>query len=215
MFYSKWGVYQKLYLDLWVRPKLLNTYLEQIKTREKPLFIHINRTAGSSIANSLEITEAHHTFSAYKKLYQKKFNESFPEDLEVWTAIRNPFDKVVSEYYYRIQTNQNKMKTHPISFDDWVKKVFLEKDVAYRDREIMFIPQSEWLVGAEAYSLNIIKFESLQKDYKTLATKFSAKPLVWKKKTENFNYKVEFSEVSKKIISDVFKEDLDRFGYFF
>ena len=70
MFYSKWGVYQKLYLDLWVRPKLLNTYLEQIKTREKPLFIHINRTAGSSIANSLEITEAHHTFSAYKKLYR-------------------------------------------------------------------------------------------------------------------------------------------------
>ena len=98
MFYSTWWLYQKVYLDRLVRPHKLNKYLAQVKDGSKPLFIHINKTAGSSIAKSLEITEAHFTLSEYENIYKNKFGENLPQNIDIWTSIRNPFDRVCLLY---------------------------------------------------------------------------------------------------------------------
>ncbi len=215
MFYSTWWLYQKVYLDRLVRPHKLNKYLAQVKDGSKPLFIHINKTAGSSIAKSLEITEAHFTLSEYENIYKNKFGENLPQNIDIWTSIRNPFDRVASEYHYRIKTNQNKMQVNPISFDEWVKKVFVEKDPSYRDREIMFLNQNEWVKGTKNYNINFIRFENLQEDFQKLANEYKVESLPWKKKSDNLNYKETFSDISKETIFQVFKEDLNRFNYSF
>lgn len=215
MFYSKWWLYQELYLKKIVKPRNLNKYLWQVKRREKPLFIHINKTAGSSIAESLGITETHFTLKQYEKLYQKKFKEKIPVDTEIWTSVRNPFDKVSSEYYYRKKQDQNDMRKNAPSFDDWIQKTYVEKDPKYRDREIMFIPQSEWIAGSQDYNINLIHFENLESDYAPLGEKYGIQPLKWKKKSKNKDYKKVYSFDSKDIISNVFKEDLVQFNYTF
>ena len=214
MFYSRWWIYQEVYLKT-LRARRLNKYLHQVHDRSKPLFIHINKTAGSSIARSLGITEAHHTLREYEELYRKKFNEDIPDDIEIWTSVRNPFDKISSEYYYRIMRNYNKLGTNTIPFDEWVKRTYADKEPFYRDREIMFMSQSKWIESSKNYKVNLIRFENLNSDYKKVAEKYNGIPLVWKKKSDNKNYKDTFSEASKAIISEEFEEDLDRFNYSF
>lgn len=214
MFYNKWWLYQKVYLKA-VRKRQLKTYLEQVKAKEKPLFIHINKTAGSSIAKSLGITEIHYTLKQYEALYQKQFGQPLPLDTEVWTAIRNPYDKVTSEYFYRIKQNQNKMQSHPIEFEPWVVKAYEEKDKKYRDREIMFSPHSFWLESDNEYPLFIIRFENLQEDYQKCADKYGGQPLVWRKRSANKDYRSMYNARTKAIIKEVFAQDLERFNYAF
>ncbi|RFN57970.1 sulfotransferase family protein [Marixanthomonas ophiurae] len=212
MFYDEWWIYQKVYLKH-VRKKQVKKYLEQVRNKEKPLFIHINKTAGSSIAKSMGITEIHYTLAEYEQLYFNQFNETLPKDIAVWTSIRNPFDKVASEYFYRVKHNQNKMDTNPISFEQWVIKAYEQRDPFYRDREIMFNTQCSWIESEINYNISFIRFENLQEDYNKLALKYNGVPLVWKKKSKNKNYKDYFSERTKKIISNEFKEDLKHFNY--
>ncbi|MCT8341113.1 hypothetical protein MG296_13690 [Flavobacteriaceae bacterium TK19130] len=213
MFYRKWRLYHEVYLSKIIRPLQVHRYLHQVRDRKKPLFIHINRTGGTSIAHGLGITAIHHTFSEYEKLYQRKFKEPIPLDIEVYASIRNPFDKVASEYKYRIKTNQNAMGSHPISFEAWVQKAYVDKDPEYRDRNIMFWPQLKWLEGSEAYTVKFLHFERLQKEYLELSEKFGGKDLPWKKKTDDTAYSSIYTEKAKNIVSKVFKSDLETFNY--
>lgn len=210
MFYSKWWIYTNIYLK-WVRKQQLEKYLQQIKDGEKPLFIHINRTAGSSIANALQITEAHYTLAEYETLYKNKFKTSLPLDIELISSIRNPYDKVVSEYFYRKKTNQNNI--NKLSFADWVVEAYQKKNPKYRDREIMFLPQVFWLRGYEKYNLKLIRYENLGYDYKKLILPNSRRKLPWKKKTERKPIKEYYTKEIKAIIYNEFRKDFDIFKY--
>lgn len=214
MFYSKWWIYTNVYLKE-LKKIHVKRYLKQVKDGSKPLFIHINKTAGSSIARSLGITETHLTLREYEERYRKLFGEELPKDVEVWTAIRNPFDKVSSEYFYRIKHNQNNMKSNPIEFDAWIKEAYDLKNTKYRDREIMFRPHQYWFDSDHDYNINFIRFENLNEDYDAMRVKFGGETLVWKKKSSNNNYKDMFSEYSKAIIAREFKTDLQLFNYTF
>ncbi len=212
MFYSNWWLYQEVYLAV-VRRAQLNTYLTQLHAGEKPLFIHINRTAGSSIAAGLGVTEIHKTLEEYNALYLKKYKVQLPLEIPVITCVRNPFDRVASEYFYRIKTNQNMLATKPIAFEDWVVEAYWLKNKAYRDREIMFGPMQDWILTNRLHDLFIMRFESLEEDYKTLVNIYNAAALPWKKQTQRPCYKEVFTDVSREVVETVFKEDLNRFNY--
>ncbi|PVW15763.1 hypothetical protein [Marixanthomonas spongiae] len=215
MLYSRWWVYETVYLKKMVRPYTLNRYLKNIAQQKKPLFIHINKTAGSSIAQGLGITEAHYTVKEYEYLYFKKFGSQLPEQTAIWASIRNPYDRVCSQYYYRRKHNQNNLRSQLISIDEWIHKAYLEKDPFYRDRELMFMPQTHWLKTDNQYPVNFIRFENLEQDYKKLQLQYHAAPLPWKKKSETVDYRTVLSISSKAIITQVFQEDLNIFNYDF
>jgi hypothetical protein len=214
MFYSKWWIYKNIYLRI-NEKRLIKNYLKEVRAGDKPLFIHINKTAGSSIAKSLGITESHCSLETYEKLYEKYFNENFNENVKIWTAIRNPFDKVTSQYFYRIKTNQNKLGENTISFDEWVKAAFDDKDPIYRDWDLMFDTQSNWIKNNKSYQVNFIRFENLNDDYNKVASLYNGTSLAWRKKSSNKNYKEHFSDYSRAVIEREFKEDLERFNYSF
>ncbi len=213
MFYRKFGIYKNLYLKI-IRRKQVKKYLLQVHNREKPLYIHINKTAGSSIAKSLHITEIHHSLE-YELLYKKQFGTHIPYDIEIVASIRNPFDKVASQYFYRIKTNQNNLGENTLSFDKWIEMAFDKKMPFYRDRELMFSPQCKWIENSKKYLIRFIRFENLEKDYQEIANKYNGAPLTWKKKSSNKNYRTHYSKFSIKIIEEAFKEDLERFNYTF
>lgn len=212
MFYSKWWIYRNLYLE-YVRRQQVNSYLRQIKQESKPMFIHINRTAGSSIASGLGITQIHFTLLEYEQLYCKKYKRKLPNTLPVISCIRNPYDRVASEYYYRTMHNQNNLKTNPIRFEDWVVEVYWLKNKKYRDREIMFMPQYKWLESKGVYEFHLLRYETLAEDYKLLEQHYGATSLPWKKATNKPEYTEVFTAMSREIVEQVFKEDLKNFNY--
>ena len=69
------------------------------------LFIHINKTAGSSIERALNLRFEHKTAMEKRaELGSLRWRRAFK-----FSFVRNPWDKVASHYRYRVRTNQTGM----------------------------------------------------------------------------------------------------------
>lgn len=212
MIYKEWYLYKKVYLR-WIRSKQLKSYLQQIQSGAKPLFIHINRTGGTSITEGLGITAIHYTLAQYEQFWQQKFGHPLPLETPVFTAVRNPFERAVSQYFYRLKHNQNKLASQPLSFSDWLAQVHLEKNPVYRDREIMFMPQAHWIKGSQDYPKKIIRFEELMQDYNRLLKDYHPGELPWKKPSGRPPVSEVLSQADRELLLKVYAVDFKSFNY--
>jgi hypothetical protein len=180
------------------------------------IFIHINKTGGTSIAKAIGLPSKRHLTvkEVISIIGEDEFNKAF-----VFTVVRNPWDKVVSHYEYRVKTNQTKMADRHISFKQWVKQTYgKERNPLYYNNPLMFAPQSDWLKDREGVIrvAHIIKFESLAEDFreiaKTLGIHADLHHLNWTKREPYKNY---YDSETIQIVSDWFEEDIRRFGYRF
>lgn len=187
------------------------------KSRDRDfIFIHINKTGGTSIAKTIGLPfKRHLTAKDIIKLIGKdKWMHAYK-----FTVVRNPWDKVVSHYKYRVKTNQTNMAESKISFKDWVRCTYgKEKNDFYFDKPKMFQQQVEWLRDYEDNIVidKIIKFDRLNEGYKEVAETLNLeRNLPHLNKTKQNNYKSFYDDETKEIIADWFKEDIELFGYTF
>lgn len=194
--------------------------IEKIKTIrsryfDRFIFIHINKTGGSSIEKALNLPFEHKT--ALEKIeevgvcrWSKKVS---------FTVVRNPWDKVVSHYHYRVQTNQTGMGDGHIEFNEWVKKAYGEKDRRYYDQPRMFMPQVDWICDRNGKVLvdRILRFERLSEDFNSLAAelKIVARLPHVKKSKRKKDMRHYYDQESISIIYDCFLSDVNMFGYEF
>lgn len=215
------------YLKRLIKPSLYNSLAKKYSEKiiwggvEDPkfVFVHINKTGGTSLKTSLGLdfigkNFKHMTAVEIRDLLgQELFSQCFK-----CTVVRNPFDRVVSQYYHRKKTNQNKLNELNISFNDWVHLVFKEQDPQFLDNYTMFMPQLEWLTDNDGNLLVdfIGRFENLNEDFEKIKRKLNAKAaLPHKKKTKHKKYRDYFNKETKDIITDWFKKDLEYFKYIF
>src|SRR5438477_13059262 len=92
------------------------------------VFIHINKTDGSSIEKALGVRHEHRT--ALEKRAQ--LGEKFWVKKFKFAVVRNPWDKVVSHYHYRVQTNQTVLGANPMGFPEWVRRAYGNQDPVLR-----------------------------------------------------------------------------------
>lgn len=180
------------------------------------IFIHINKTAGTSIIKVIGKPFRKHLTAKeiIKTIGQKKWNNAYK-----FTVVRNPWDKVVSQYKHNVKLNKNQMTKKPISFKDWVSRTYgKNKDLKYYGRPQMYLPQVEWLKDFDE-KINIekiIRFENLNEGindvFRTLDINHE---LPHVNRTHKSNYKDFYDNESKKIISDWFHEDIAVFDYSF
>jgi len=94
------------------------------------IFIHINKTGGTSIGKALGLRKKlHFTALEHKdrsgiRRWNKRFKFSF---------VRNPWEKVVSQYFHRIKTKQTGLGSNPIGFKEWVKLTYDQQNPKYYD----------------------------------------------------------------------------------
>jgi len=180
------------------------------------VFIHIAKTGGTSVV--------HVTGRAFRKhltvkeviryIGKKKWDSVYK-----FTVVRNPWAKVVSQYKFRTKTNKSKMKENPISFKDWVIKVFKENDdFYYKCRPLLFAPQVFWLKNYDGIIDvdNIIRFENLNEEFSEVAKHIGIdSDLPHLNSTKRSKYTDYYDEETKKIVADWFWEDIKTFGYTF
>ena len=176
------------------------------------VFIHINKTGGSSIEKALKLPFEHKTaLETIDHLGWERWNKRFS-----FTVIRNPFDKVLSHYTYRVETNQTELGNRTISFRDWVRLTYGEQDATYYDKPKFFMPQHDWISDESGNILvdKIYRFESLNDDFRRICENLGrTATLPHVKASKRGDYRDYYDTDTIDIISDWFKKDLDCFNY--
>lgn len=211
-----------------------------IHYKRKIIFIHIPKTGGTSISRMLfgqqQYSERHllgsminmrnkPRRSSHCTLEEIKFfmHDDIGE-YKIITCVRNPYDRIKSEYYFL----KNNKVFHPV-FGDMTKITF--ENFLYMLREnfnsletksanfwnddyfIHFLPQIKFLQikGKIQKDIQIFKFEN----FKEIETYFGQNVHLNNNKYSGREYKKKYNNEMKKIVEEIYKEDIEYFQYSF
>jgi len=166
-------------------------------------FIHIPKTAGYSVTEWLmkklkgSIIRGIHLST---KMTLVKTPETF-------TVVRNPWDRVVSLWAY-----WNKVRKTNVPFDDFVRNLH-----TYKFNENSWFtfdqPQKAWIPDGVTY---LLKFETLDQDFVQIQTLLGCTdPLPRVNTSQHDDYHTYYTDETRDIVSQVFKDDIEAFGYVF
>ena len=189
------------------------------------LFIHIPKCAGTSITKSLEgrmdLPAGHYSASTYQKVLENGIYTK----LHKFTVVRNPWDRLVSAYFY-VQDErhtmgpnafyQKKINKIASSFPEFVKKCIGEGMFLHFNH---FVPQCEFVADRAGLVLvdDIIQLESLPMGLGDLGKRidFNFPDIKMNTSKRTSDYREYYDSDMKAIVSEVYKDDIEMFGYGF
>ena len=196
-----------------------------ISHKYKCIFIHIPRTAGTSFEvaingepyNYSQFKFKHLTASYAKILYKDYWNDYFK-----FSIVRNPWDRMVSmcrfENFYgckirngKLNINQYLQKWPVIEIDPRTDCDINHNNTIY-DNSIYKNLLSDDLdfVG---------KFEKLEENFtfvkQTIGLDFGDFPYYHKNKSKHKHYTEYYDDETKEIVGELYKKDIEYFGYEF
>jgi chondroitin 4-sulfotransferase 11 len=178
---------------------------------DKIVFIHIPKTAGSSIYHFFNSTDYNH------KTLQE--HQGWTSDYFKFTFIRNPLDRFVSAYSYfkkygRDKLNDVKMGKVINEFDSFKHFVQNFESIQHRFISRHFLPQTYWLDNRLDY---IGRFESIGTDFANICKKINIKykPLYLINNSEHKYFMDYYDSETYDIITKHYKIDFETFKYDF
>src|SRR6056297_2351350 len=172
------------------------------------VFVHINKTGGSSIRAALDISGYQHVracdIAAF--LGWRKWSE-----MTTFSTIRNPWDRLVSMYYWRVTTNQTGLADSRIDFNDWLDLCLRRRDPYFIKNPLMLAPQSYWLCDESGELLvdRLLRFERLAEDFHKLCAAIGIQKkaeLPHLKKTERKHYSAYFGQKDAELVGRIYKK---------
>jgi hypothetical protein len=179
------------------------------------LFVHINKTGGSSIKQALDLRSRHRTaLQIIGEVGLQTWRDCF-----TFTVVRNPWDKVVSHYAYRVQTNQTGLRDSPVPFGEWVREAYGNRNPRFYNKPMMFMPQLDWITDTEGGILVnfVARFENLQVDFERVCARIGRAPsmLPRRKSSHRGVYPEYYDEETREIVARWFRRDIEAFDYRF
>jgi len=206
-----------------------------ISEKKKFAFVHIPKTAGSSVAKSLGRSsndcqfggmgrplDTHATARQIKAHLGDNYEQYF-----TFAFVRNPWDRLYSWYSFLCQGRtvraELKMKTQQMGFKTWLldgehilKGTFIEGEMIVAGQQRS---QLDWITDGLGKPLVdfIGKFESIDNDYQTVASRVGLQPLITsKERKSNHNpYQEAYDDEMQEFVSLYFADDIRHFGYTF
>tara|TARA_X000001036_G_scaffold440125_1_gene494672 strand:- start:9970 stop:10554 length:585 start_codon:yes stop_codon:yes gene_type:complete len=182
------------------------------------IFVHLTKTAGTSVDYTLkhlaEIPKEKHKVKHETILQLLKQCKKDPAEYFKFTTVRNPFDRLVSNYFYRVERLKDpKIIDTNMSFSEWVTG---EKGYSFKDTMVKRTMHS-WISDDKGNLLMdyIIRFENLQDGFSEVCNKLGLPnyKLPHTFKTNHKNYKKYYSPTAIECINEYYKKDLESFNY--
>lgn len=129
---------------------------------KKAAFIHINRTGGTSIKTAMDIMPGHGVLEPAHETLDEMMNRLGPVFYErmAFSVIRNPWDRLVSQYWHRWNINYRSIRFRRISFEHFVRACYVDRAKPDYDVPRYFWPQSDWLRSRTGTApVTIFRFE--------------------------------------------------------
>jgi len=180
------------------------------------IFIHINKTAGTSVGRAIGLPVKHHLMAVevIERIGLDNWNQAYK-----FTVVRNPWDKVVSHYEYRRKKNKTEIATRQITFADWVNMTYgADRDAFYYNNPRSFQPQVEWLKDTNGIvSMDyVIRFEAINAGFDHVMNTIGLEAeLPHLNASSRTDYRSYYDETSRDIVAQWFHEDIEAFAYEF
>lgn len=183
--------------------------------REKVIFIHIPKAAGSSVGKALYGTDiiGHYPYYVYKKYDANKFDNYYK-----FCVVRNPFTRIESAYNYLLSGGKGRadkelgdyIRSKSTSFDDFCQNLLTP---SFTKKHVHFTPQVDFVYEGDVLVVNkVIKLENISKDIKIVEDYLGRELRVGKENSIQKN-DVVLSELSRNKIRDLYENDFIKFGY--
>jgi hypothetical protein len=199
------------------------------------VFIHIPKCAGTTIEKILGTCTVREYYSLRKKAEQ--WNSKTPQhltylelknelninwsDYYAFSVVRNPYSRFVSEYNYRKSLfSKTKRPEHdPKTFSEFILNLNMETGErilafdGHLETQSSFLKNSNGLIEP---SIQIFNFENLQPCWTILEQKTGVEynNALWSRKSiDGTPYQQFYTEETKNIIYNFYKEDFDNLGY--
>ena len=183
------------------------------------IFIHVPKCAGISVLSFFECVYPEHIPYQY---FQEKDPERFDRYFK-FAIVRNPWDRLVSAYTYLKRggiTDEDKAWSESIlaqfpDFDAFVKGWITPENIL---TEIHFVPQHQFICNDsdEVMMDFVARFETLSTDLEQVKQRLDIQSgirhLNYSKKRPYQDY---YSPETVAIVSEVYKKDIELFGYQF
>ena len=199
----------------------------------KCIFVHVNKTGGSSVVVALNMLQAHIStellfsdslkqddqyklwkgWKGGKRITTQNWSEledvrNHWDEYHKFTIIRNPWDRVVSDFFY--------CKKHNIVG----KNADFHTDVisTIDSRERWKLPCYDWItLNGEVAVDNIIRFEKLNEGFDDLCEKLGVPNirLPHLNKTNHKPYWEYYDDALQDIVAEKYAKDIEYFGYEF
>ena len=223
--------YKEIYLKL-INKDNYSEYLTPLKKNNPPytalndiykcIFIHIPKVAGSSIEKAIFGTWGeigHHYAVHYKEADPDKFKNYYS-----FAFVRNPFDRLVSSYFYLRNGGRNKYDSewsnkylsNYSSFESFILSLgdlSTQKEIT---DWVHFKPQYLFVCDNES---NIIvdfigKYENLENDFNKVIKKLGIETSLLQENTsERKSYETYYNENTRDIVREIYQKDFELFGY--
>lgn len=182
-------------------------------------FVHINKTGGSSIERALDAPFLHlPAAEAIEQLGPSDWERRF-----TFTVVRNPWDKVLSHYRYRVGRGIRALKEDPIPFNEWAVRAYGDHDPRYNDTPLMFADQTSWLEGPDGQILvdHVARFERLADEFSEICRRLGRPPVelphlkASADPADRPGFRDVYDDAAREVVALAFARDIERWSYRF
>jgi hypothetical protein len=188
-------------------------------------FIHIPKNAGTTIENIAN--EKNIKWGRFKPEHKKTVlnknctywhtppkyfnNNSLYKKDETFCVIRDPYDRIVSEYKYR----NNKKKHSPTHMNEWIQNNLIPLNYVDGGMNCHFIPQYHYIYDDNDKQTcnHILNFNNLSNDFNNMTKKYNIDLQLSKSRKDNNTINSvtvnDLNDDTKQLIKTVYYKDFD------
>ena len=185
---------------------------------KRAIFIHIPKTAGTSVAQALYGGSRHVPYFEYERANRRKFRLFFK-----FAFVRNPWDRIVSTYFFLKGGGVNEMdrrfaSEHLAAYDNFA--AFVE---GWLTREniwsyVHFKPQYYFICDPRLrLRVNFVgRTETIAEDFRYVCQRLAIEAeLGWANRSGHRRYREYYNDELRKRVAEVYAEDIALFDYEF